>query len=141
MPNFCGAKIAYTHDAPPVNVAETEDRLSKLSIRARKLYARLCNGEWYSWADDNTPHAMLELLAARLATTIVRAPAHAVYFAPHDAVYTSKEIIVNASHYDPRFYYTLRMHQEKLREAIAAVDERIARFREFETAHRLIGVE
>lgn len=141
MPNLIYAEIPYTHGISPDSVAETELRLSGVSIRARKLYKRLCDGEWYTIGSDNTPAAMLELLGACLVKKSVRTPVLEAAYVPHDTISTTQEVIVNASNFDPQFDEEFRGRQKAITKRIEDLEREIRYFRDFQTAHRLIGVE
>ena len=92
------------------------------------------------YTHDAAPGSLKEA-ERRLAKVSIRAPTHAVYFAPYDAIATSKEVIINAGAHDPRFDKQLRKLQDNVRLSMEELEAEINRLRVFQTAHRLIGVE
>ena len=85
-PEGCGLcnETGWRKPAPGDAAAE---RLANCSVRARRLFARLCRGAWYPVypTSGRTPKAMQELIDAKLVTVMARAKVIEVCYAPRSA--------------------------------------------------------
>jgi hypothetical protein len=74
----------YAGDPMTISKKMEHRLLLGVSPQARKLFARLRAGHWYSEYSVSTPKAMQELISAKLVRVGVRVQVISTAFVPHD---------------------------------------------------------